>query len=366
MESKKIKLKERNYSIDYVKLIACISVVAVHFRLNLIELIPLDTFGPTTSLSMAIIYQIFITCVPLFLISTGFLTYGKSYNISYYKKIVKFFSLYVLCSLVTYFMLNQFFGKMLPILDIVKAIEFYKLIPYSWYIEMYLGFALLIPFLSLLMERLDKKEAFYFLVTLLTLVSLPLMVNSNPKLNLYVHLPASWTSLFPFVYYVLGAILKKYYYKIELKFNQVTFLMVVYFLAILLGVYINYINATPMVGGAEGGYGSLIIVVQSTSLFLLIYYFFKSKNSFVANVSKLTLPIYLMSYLGDQIVYRFFMNIFDNPKSLFFFFVPIILCVFFLSLLFAFVVNYTNDFIFYYMNKLLKRNFKNIKLDKLD
>ncbi|MEO1772993.1 acyltransferase family protein [Candidatus Enterococcus ferrettii] len=319
MESKTAKLKERNYSIDYVKLVACISVIAVHFRLNLIELIPLDTFGPTTSFSLAVIYQFFITCVPLFLISTGFLTYGKSYSISYYKRIMKFFSLYVLCSLVTYFVMNRYFGKVLPILDIVKAIEFYNLIPYSWYIEMYLGFALIIPFLGLLMERVDKNEAFYFLVTLLFLVSLPLLINSNPKLNSYIHLPASWTSLFPFVYYVIGAIIKKYYQEIKLKSSQVTFLMGIYFLVIMLGIYINYINATPMVGGAEGGYGSLIIVVQSTSLFLLISHFFKSKNSFVAHISKLTLPIYLMSYLVDQIVYRLFINLLGNPKSLFFF-----------------------------------------------
>lgn len=354
METKTAKLKERNYSIDYVKLVACISVIAVHFRLNLIELIPLDTFGPTTSLSMAIIYQIFITCVPLFLISTGFLTYGKNYNFSYYKRVLKLFSLYVLCSLVTYFMMNQFFGKVLSILDIVKAIEFYKLIPYSWYIEMYLGLALIIPFLSILMDRLNKNEALYFLIALLFLVSIPLMINSNPKLNPYIHLPASWTSLFPLVYYAIGAIFKKYYHEIELKPNQSKMLITIYFLVTLLGIHINYINATPMVGGTEGGYGSLIIVVQSTSLFLLIYHFFKSKNIFVANVSKLTLPIYLMSYLADQIVYRFFMNLLGNPKSLFFFFVPIILCVFALSWLFAFIMNYINNYIFFFCRKILK------------
>ena len=82
--SQQLALTKRNPSIDYVKVWASFSVISIHFRLNVQEIIPIETFGKWTSLFFSVIYQIFIPCVPLFLIATGYLMHRKTYSLKYY------------------------------------------------------------------------------------------------------------------------------------------------------------------------------------------------------------------------------------------------------------------------------------------
>ena len=89
---------------------------------------------------------------------------------------------------------------------------------YSWYIEMYIGLFILIPFFNIIINSLkSKREYQMILITLIVLIALPSILNifkfdsiewwKKPSIsNNYVKiLPAWWTSIYPVLYYFLGA-----------------------------------------------------------------------------------------------------------------------------------------------------------------
>lgn len=337
------KNQERNVGIDYVKFCACVSVIAVHFRLNIQDKIPINSFGPKTSLFMSIVYQTFIICVPLFLIATGFLMCEKKWSFEYYVNIIKIISLYVLCSLLSYCLVVLFAKNSLTIKEISTNIMMFKQIPYSWYIEMYLGFALLFPIINIFLERVNKSEIQFCILTMIVICSIAPIINSNPKINSSFHLPAYWVNMYPILYYLLGSYIKKFHDPTDFTVKESATLFVSFFSSLLLGILVNYSNANPKAGGAEGYYGSVIVVVQAFSLFLIIMKFFKKKSKIIDFISKHTLSIYLMSYSVDQFVYPRIIQFLNSPKKSLYLFPMIVIVVFVISSLLSGLVNLINN-----------------------
>ena len=78
--------QERKYGLDIVRIIATLSVLSVHFFLKT------NYYNtPLNSMPMrvqSIIRNFFMICVPLFLLSTGYLMKDKSLNKKYYFGII--------------------------------------------------------------------------------------------------------------------------------------------------------------------------------------------------------------------------------------------------------------------------------------
>jgi len=353
--NQQLTLNKRNPSIDYVKVWASFSVISIHFRLNVQEMIPIETFGKWTSLFFSVIYQIFIPCVPLFLIATGYLMNRKTYSLKYYITIFKVFSLYVLCSLITYGIMMYYAGTVLTLKEVIYSIERFQLIPYSWYVEMYIGFAIIIPLINIFIQRTSQKELGYLIISLMLICSIPPFINSNPQLNRYFYLSSSWISLYPILYYLIGALLHKYYDVETIRHRKhLLFLLAAHISSTLIGIYINFANADPSAGASEGGYPSIIVVIQSVSLFLLIISLFRKENRLVASVSKLTLSIYLMSFAVDQIIYPYFLSKLGQPEALLVYMTLISSIIFTLSILLASLVQQINTLSWFYIEKILK------------
>ena len=90
---------KRHIGIDIVKTIAILSVVGVHFFLNTkFYRVNLDN---TNLFIQTIIQQICLTCIPLFVMSTGYLNNNTQINKSYFKKILPIIYIYLLYSIQT-------------------------------------------------------------------------------------------------------------------------------------------------------------------------------------------------------------------------------------------------------------------------
>lgn len=75
-------MKKRNINIDLIKSIAVFSVISVHFFLNvgLYEIII-----NSSNMYIAIFFRtLFMICVPLFIITTGYLMKDKTLSKKYY------------------------------------------------------------------------------------------------------------------------------------------------------------------------------------------------------------------------------------------------------------------------------------------
>ena len=90
-------------------------------------------------------------------------------------------------------------GESFSIRHIIKSILNFD-IGYSWYIKMYLGLFLLIPFINLIYNNLkNKKQKQVLILTMLVLTSFQGIFNI--KYNL---IPDWWISIYPLTYYFIG------------------------------------------------------------------------------------------------------------------------------------------------------------------
>lgn len=148
------KIKNRNLNLDLIRCVAILSVLSVHFFLN-------NGFYGEVMLGermyiATIMRQGFMICVPLFIMLTGYLMHRKQISLRYFVGIKRVLMVYVLCTICI--LIYKIFGlkEKLSALDMIFNITSYQ--QYSWYIEMYIGLFLLIPFLNVLYRSLSGKR----------------------------------------------------------------------------------------------------------------------------------------------------------------------------------------------------------------
>lgn len=303
----------RNPSLDLVRLFALSCVVAVHFFGN-IEFYT----QPVNCLSMYVMTcmrNALMVCVPLFIVLTGYLMGGKTPSRAYYRGIVKTLATYALASVAVLFYRSRMFGVAFTPGSIAIGILSFKAAPYAWYVEMYIGLFLLIPFVNVLYNGLatrGQKQA--LLATLLALTVLPSVMNiwrfdlsgwwRMPSVSAdYVKLvPQWWEDLYPLTYYVVGRYLREY--PLRLKKRTTALLIVV--LSAASGLFVCY----RMRGGAFASASfSEYASAHNAALTVLWFHLIaslplsrlpeKGKRA-LALLSDCTLGAYLLSYICDQ------------------------------------------------------------------
>lgn len=154
-------ISQKNFSyagINYIKAFACISVLLVHFRHNLELLIPRTEYGFRTGIFMSIDYQLFVICVPLFFMCTGFLMVNKKFSYEYYVKFVKVLLLYFFCCLLTWLLLALFTHQEISLVSFWKGVVNFNFIEYAWYVKLYGILYLFIPLVNLIFSSLEKYK----------------------------------------------------------------------------------------------------------------------------------------------------------------------------------------------------------------
>lgn len=168
--------KERNINIDLIKLVAVFSVISVHFfaYTGFYE----QEITNISNYVMILFRTLFMICVPLFMITTGYLMNNKKLNKKYYLGIIRVLSTYLLAAIL-YLSYQCFYLKeaQFTLRHIISSILNFD-IGYSWYIEMYLGMYLIIPFLNLIYNNLEnRKQKIQLLITMLVTTSLSIIIN---------------------------------------------------------------------------------------------------------------------------------------------------------------------------------------------
>ena len=244
---------------------------------------------------------------------------GKTLSKRYYLGLVKTVAVYVLASIacLLYKVISQNTGYgikefLLKTLDFTGA-------NYSWYIEMYIGLFLLIPFLNLAYHGLKTKwEKQWLIATLLLLSSAPALLNtfSFQSLSWWAHpagsseyqklLPAWWTGFYPIMYYYIGAYLKEYGLPLPKKACPPLLVAAV----LLNGLYAFYRSyGGNFIGGTWATYRSPFVLAVSVLVFqvlLDIPWFRRSSASGkkrMKTISDCVLGAYLLSFILDDSLY---------------------------------------------------------------
>ena len=161
--------------------------------------------------------------IPLFLMLSGYLLCHKTASVSYYLRLIRTLFIYVCASLLVA-VYRIFIAKDgLTFAGAFLGIFSFSTLSYAWYIEMYLGLYLMIPFLNILYNGLNgQKQKQWLILTFLLLTAAPSMVNIYrfdslewwllPSIdnNYQPLIPDWWTGLYPLTYYFIGCYLREY------------------------------------------------------------------------------------------------------------------------------------------------------------
>lgn len=356
------KAKARSFALDLVRVAATFSVISVHFLLN-------SGFYDQPMLGkkmfvMCLIRTFFSCCVPLFLVLTGWLMCRKKLEPRFYFGLSNTLVTYVLAGCACVFYKRAILRiEGYSIARAVYSFFNFSASDYAWYVEMYIGLFLLIPFLNLIYNGLDsKRKKQVLLLTMLALTTLPTLANSfNPIDPSWWAAPAAgypvrilprwWLAFYPVTYYFTGCYLREY--GLKLKTRTIVLLLT---LATLGFGFFNYWQSygVGFVTGIYVDWGGFEPYVITVLLFSLLS---RAKGDKVPlslrygmwKVSDLCLGIYLVSYIFDSIFYaRLNAAVPAVPDRLFWF--PVMtVCVFLCSMLLSLVL--------YWIQKLLGKLF---------
>lgn len=220
------KILNRDFNLDLIRLLALYFVASVHFFLHngfyshTVSTIPMNI--------MTAMRTLFLICVPLFMLLTGYLQSSKEIVPSkkYYLKLTKTIVPYLVIMTVD---LLYYIIKENKHFTVKEAIEnFTSFTHYSWYVEMYIGLFLLIPFLNIIWQKLNsRKQEHILIITLFVLTILPSFFNVyqfdaenwwiGSNKSYWELFPAWWTKLYPITYYYVGAYLCRHKSDMKMK-----------------------------------------------------------------------------------------------------------------------------------------------------
>lgn len=352
-------MKSRVMGVDIVRCLAILFVISVHFFLYIgFYDLPLTTF---THFFLLLFRQLFFTCVPLFLILTGYLNGKQKFNRNYVYKILKILVSYCLIAVICLLCRKYFFHEDISKLQAISSIFNFSAAPYGWYVEMYVGLFFFIPFLNLAYDNIKvRSHKIALLLILVFFTAFPSLINSvyvnKVPLDIF---PDYWTFIYPITYYFLGRYFKEYPLKItDLK----KIILLIGTLVIqTLGCFIYCYNK-PFDWSFLGGYNGLFTVI-ATSLILSI---FANKNirnkigsKIVSIISLVSFEMYLISYVFDRFIYSHTLA-FESSWG---YLINYLMCVSFVmiaSFICAFIVNKVSKFLVMKFRPYYDRFCKNI------
>ena len=315
---------KRDTGIDITRIIAFVSVIGVHFFLNI------GFYDRSINCSrmylMVLLRTFFMICVPLFLLITGYLMSEKEIRIErksllpFYAKLSKVIILYILSELTVVMIVSGYNGKSLPLMKTILAILSFSG-GYSWYVEMYIGLFLMIPFLNLIWHKCGNKEgrkAVVAVFLLITTASSIVNVFDLSTFDTLIHpwtsrdytglLPEWWAFLYPVTYYYIGAFIKKDVNVKELKSAKLLAILLLTTVAFsAFNIWRCY--SIRFIKGPWQAWGSFENVINATLVFLLINSIDYEKiperiRNGLGKVAGLTFSAYLLSKAPDTILYE--------------------------------------------------------------
>lgn len=353
--------KKRNINLDIIRIFALITVMSVHFFLNS-EFYTTIIEAKKRFFFMVSIREFFMVCVPLFLILTGYLNNKKKLEAKYYKSIIPRVLVVIIINVILYYFNVYYNGYSYDPKQTINFLFHYNNGSYSWYVNMYFGLFLLIPFLNLIYNNLETKKQKELLLLSLTLLT----VVPSLFVEYTILLPTWWFDIYPIMYYFVGCYLSEY----ELKLNKTKsfILLVLFVIGFGLIIYNKSLGLVyQKLSYNANWYGimpfTLSILTFNILIKLKLNKIPKWTNKIIIGISNLVFGAYLLSKISDTIVYKYLnTNIVFKERI---FYAPLcVLTVFISSMIMSYFVNLFVKLIMWSINllsKLIKNKIKEKK-----
>ena len=338
----------RNVTMDKIRVNALFFLISFHF-LYYIEFYNVPCVG-TKMYLMCVFRALFTACIPLFLLLTGYLMLEKVLSKAYYRKGMRTVWIYVLACIVSAAYRCVVGGTVLQPVEFLKSVLNFSACPYGWYVEMYLGLFILIPFLNILYKGVPSQGwKKVLIITMAVLTSLPSLVNVTD----FKILPAWWAMFYPITYYFTGCYIHEYGLRIKRVWNVIAIVAIM----LAVGTY-TYFNSAgePFIWSGWSDWNSWANVLMGTLVFAMwVNGKIKTKtcgevevsehvntNGWMAKIlalgSKLAFGAYLLSWIAEDAVYHHIpLNTVEVENRILFY--PVVILVMVVSLGLSMVVN---------------------------
>lgn len=332
---------KRICGLDLIRVCAIFFVIAGHFfSLNTsFRVVP---FASISMFVQSMMNTLFSVGVPLFMMLTGYLNINKKPVKAYYKGMVRVIVAYFLFSVITILFRVYYLGDECSVAQWILRVLNYSAIPYAWYIEMWIGLALLTPFLNYLWKAIPTvREKLLLIVSLFVMTSLPDLGN---RYGLYIFPGYFASACYPFLFFYIGTFIREYQPRVATWFGCCVIVAMALITPVANVVLFRGSGDIVEIGGGPGGVFYTWIAV---ALFLMLYKVDISVSpvrKFITHCSQVSLEMYLCCFMFDQIYYPWFKERFFESQSQFlvYFFVVVPL-VFFSSYAVASLYNWCAD-----------------------
>ena len=338
--------KERNLNLDLIRCVALLMVPIMH-SLDHTGLYDQQLYGAANQVMIAV-KTLFTTCIPLYVLLSGYLCNRKALSARYYLGLIRILGIYLLCG-VACLAFEQCSGiaHRSPA-EMVSALVNFSCSDYAWYIMMYFGLFLMIPFLNMAYHGLkNQKQKLVLVATFLALSVLPSL------LNLYVQIYSLWWArLYPLCYYFTGAYLSEYMPKV--KPGKWAAALLAFLAAYSVFFCFHYdANGAALIGVYQDTFP---VYILSVLLFVTLFHLPLGTvpgpvAALLRKASDLTLPAYLLTWITDSLIYPRLMAAVPAGPARY----PWLLLTVPLSLISALLMAQVVDRVFAPVNQLTKR-----------
>jgi surface polysaccharide O-acyltransferase-like enzyme len=263
-------------------------------------------------------------CVPLFLLATGYLMRHKTISRKYYRGLIYIVCIYVVTSMMFQLVARFVVHEEVSLSAMLRQTLFLHGSWYAWYVEMYIGLFLIIPFLNLIYNNLQTKRQKLLLCGTLVLLSiLPGFLWFYPNGQPW----SFWLQIYPIAYYFAGMYLSEFNLQ-YLKRQKIV--AVVGVLAVIVAVtLISAGKNNHIFPWWSGDWTNPLVFLYSVFLFSLLLDFNTSRvrpwvARIISRVASVTLGTYLISAVFDRLFYEKIFRV-EEPGLHFFFIVPMVI-----------------------------------------
>ena len=327
--------KKRLFGPDLVRALACIFVLGVHFYLYT-GFYDRPYQGAAMMISVPIRMAL-MTCVPLFMMLSGYLCVGKKWSAGYYKGLIPILLAYIVSGI--FCVVFMHFNEGIPAgpLSIARRLLDFTAVPYGWYVEMYIGLFLIIPLINAGWNALPKGGKLCIMLAFFLLGILPNVTNYTYQL-----LPDFWLATYPLAYYTAGAWLKDY--PVKIKGHWLILGWIAFSLAVCPLQYhlfksanftfspTNYFYSMFVFGGTFCLFAALIRVKGEKLP--------KWLKWCIERISRLSFYIYMLSYIGDAIIYPRLCAVVPQFENILIWHIPCVIINLIFSAILAWIVEF--------------------------
>lgn len=351
-----VKSSNRNINLDLIRIIAIFSVISVHFFLY-IGFYDIPVSGKNMII-MTYLRNIFMVCVPLFLVLTGYLFSDKKPTKKYYLKLDKIIFIYIISWLFYTCFKTIYFNSSYNLLENIKLLLDYS---WAWYVEMYIGLYILAPFLNIVYNNLEsKKNKKILLASFLLLTCMPSIFNIKTSIVIDY-----WIPLWPITYYFIGRYLKEYGFKIS-TLKNIILLLISFLIFGSINLYFSY--GKTFIWGIYNDWHSLQCVITTVLTFTLILNLNLEKfpifiKKTINKISVLSFGMYLNSIIFDIIFYNILKSKVSSVDDRLIWYFVMVLSVFVSSMILSQIIEWFRK-IFIYFHKNVYKKYERKFLDE--